>query len=121
MQKLLTYEEYREHCLGEPLAKKVFNKLITKAVLKFNYFTANRIKNYDSIPIEVKFTLCEFVDILNSLANNGITGLSSYSNGIESFGYVVDTDNPEKLLNVILWNKIKENLSDFPELTYRGL
>lgn len=105
----------------------VFNKLNVKATLKLNYFTDNRIKYLDTedIPDEVKFTLAEFVDIINTvneqIEETGSINLASYSNGIESFSFNGDSSNPEKTLNSLLWSKVSENLSNYPELIYRGV
>lgn len=104
------------------VSSAVFNKLILKAQIKLDYYTNQRIKEYETedIPEEVKITLAEFVDILNAYpASIGTGVLSSYSNGIETFGYAVDTSNPEKSLANILGARIRENLSAYPELICR--
>lgn len=117
----LTYAEYQTLCLGEAIPEALFNKLVVKASLKLDYFTNNRVADLKTVPDEVKFSVAEFVDILAVVNDNGALGLSSYSNGIESISYAIDVNNPERSINTIMWNRLKENLSKYPELIYRGV
>ena len=80
----LTFSEYTE--LGGTIAdESVFTNLERKAERKLDYFTQDRLKTATVIVGEVKELLVEFVDrIQNSPLNGNVT---SYSNGIESFGF----------------------------------
>lgn len=80
----LTFSEYTE--LGGTIAdESVFTNLERKAERKLDYFTQDRLKTATTIISEVKELLVEFVNkIQNSPLNGNVT---SYSNGIESFGF----------------------------------
>lgn len=80
----LTFAEYGT--LGGTITtESVFTVLERKAERKLDYFTQDRLKTATTIISEVKELMVEFVDkIQNSPLNGNVT---SYSNGIESFGF----------------------------------
>lgn len=80
----LTFSEYTE-LGGTIVSESVFNPLERKAERKLDHFTQDRLKTATAIISEVKELMVEFVDrIQNSPLNGNVT---SYSNGIESFGF----------------------------------
>ena len=118
----LSYSEYKE--LGGTMDEATFNKNEFEIESKIDYLTNGRIKNLSQVPQAVKM-LCfrlgtsfwEKVDI--DAPNN----LSSYSNGIESFGYVSTTTSQSSGTSVIdkqISNLVAEYLWEYPELVYRG-
>lgn len=115
----LTYEEYQE--LGGTLSYDAFNKLERKAQRWLDYFTFNRIKQLQKlqqIPREVKEVLVEYVNYLDTVANQREKGdlVTQYSNGVEQLTYkIVTEDELRSELNQIAlqW------LPDY--LTYRGV
>lgn len=80
----LTWTEY-QNLGGKITTESVFTPLEKKAERKLDYFTQDRLKTVTTIISEVKELMVEFVDrIQNSPLNGNVT---SYSNGIESFGF----------------------------------
>lgn len=83
--QFLTFSEYSE--LGGMIVNEsVFSILEHRAERKLNYFTQDRLKTTTTIISEVKELMVEFVDRMASVGNN-MAGVTSYSNGIESFGF----------------------------------
>lgn len=112
----LSYSEYTG--LGGTMDEATFNKNEFEIESKIDYLTNGRIKNLSQVPQAVKM-LCfrlgtsfwEKVDI--DAPNN----LSSYSNGIESFGY---TSSTTSVIDKQISNLVAEYLWEYPELLYRG-
>ena len=118
----LSYSEYKE--FGGTMDEATFNKNEFEIESKIDYLTNGRIKNLSQVPQAVKM-LCfrietsfwEKVDI--DAPNN----LSSYSNGIESFGYANTNTSQSSGTSVIdkqISNLVAEYLWEYPELLYRG-
>lgn len=118
--KYLNYNDYVD--LGGKLSESAFSNYITEAEVKLDYLTFNRLKNYDTIPVEVKLLIVKFISILNDFTSvgNNTQALSSYSNGIESFSYN-NSQDPEKFLNNKLGLLATEYLSEYPDLINRGV
>lgn len=123
----LTYDEYQEY--GGTLSGTAFSSYLYDVESKLNYVTNNRIKKLEVIPEAVKRLEFKLIGIYSSISNNDPTGinqlkqLASYSNGIESFSYIAGDSNSglgstsiDNQINAI----IKEYLSEYPELIYRG-
>ena len=80
----ITFAEYTE--LGGTIAtESVFTNLERKAERKLDYFTQDRLKTATTIISEVKEVLVEFIGKMATMPQNG--NVTSYSNGIESFGF----------------------------------
>ena len=119
----LSYSEYKE--LGGTMNEATFNKNEFEIENKIDYLTNGRIKNLSQVPQAVKM-LCfrlgtsfwEKVDI--DAPNN----LTSYSNGIESFGYANTTASSQSssisVIDKQINNLVAEYLWEYPELLYRG-
>lgn len=99
----LTYQEYIS--FGGVLDETTFNIVDRKAERKLDYFTRDRLKTATTIIDEVKELLTEFIDRMAKTPLNG--NLTSYSNGIESFGFV---ENQTKALNNELYQLAVEYL-----------
>lgn len=121
MRKYIEYAEYRQ--LGGTLDEPTFNYILPEAQIKIDYFTSNRLHDVTSIYDEVKLLVVRIIDFLSatkSCVNDSQVGLSSYSNGIESFGFNNASDTEEVKDNRI-YRLVKEYLSDYPKLLYRGV
>lgn len=79
----LTFAEYGT--FGGGLTEAQFNVLEPKAERKLDYFTQDRLKTATTIISEVKELLTEFIDKM--AANKTNSTITSYGNGIESFGF----------------------------------
>lgn len=122
--KYLTFEEYQN--LGGKCSKDVFPSLQFDTESKMDYITSGRlskmIDEIESVPESVQMLEVKLIDIENASSNleKQVTGVTSYSNGIESFGY--DTSkNPEEMLAEKFSTLMKQYLyPEYPELFYRG-
>lgn len=120
----LTYEEYLE--MGGKQDQPTFNINEFQVENRLDFLTNGRIKKLDEVPEEVK-QLCFRLNISFWEKPNTIdapSNLSSYSNGIESFGYKsgTTTSNGSIISDVDLQinSLVKEYLWTYPELVYRG-
>ena len=120
----LTYEEYLE--MGGKQDQPTFNINEYQVENRLDFLTNGRIKKLDEVPEEVK-QLCFRLNISFWEKPNTIdasSNLSSYSNGIESFGYKsgTTTSNGSIISDVDLQinSLVKEYLWMYPELVYRG-
>lgn len=122
--KYLTFEEYQN--LGGKCSKDVFPSLQFDTESKMDYITSGRlskmIDEMKSVPEAVQMLEVKLIDIENESSNleKQGTGVTSYSNGIESFGY--DTSkNSEEMLAEQFSTLMKQYLyPEYPELFYRG-
>ena len=122
--KYLTFEEYQN--LGGKCSKDVFPSLQFDTESKMDYITSGRlsrmIDEIESVPEAVQMLEVKLIDIENASSNSEkqVTGVTSYSNGIESFGY--DTSkNSEEMLAEKFSTLMKQYLyPEYPELFYRG-
>lgn len=127
----MAYLDYSDYIsMGGSLNESAFNGYRMDAESKLNYLTNNRIQNLNEIPQVVKNLVFKIITILNSIdatnANNGAgvvnsQQITSYSNGIESFGYATGNNSKGSTsIDDTLTSIIKEYLSAYPELLYRG-
>ena len=122
--KYLTFEEYQN--LGGKCSKDVIPSLQFDTESKMDYITSGRlskmIDEIESVPESVQMLEVKLIDIENESSNSEkqVTGVTSYSNGIESFGY--DTSkNSEEMLAEKFSTLMKQYLyPEYPELFYRG-
>lgn len=119
----LSYIEYKE--LGGTMNEATFNKNEFEIENKIDYLTNGRIKNLSQVPQAVKM-LCfrlgtSFWEKVEIDAPNNLT---SYSNGIESFGYANTTASSQSssisVIDKQINNLVAEYLWEYPELLYRG-
>ena len=99
----LLYQEYTS--FGGTVSSSDFTNLELKAERKLDYFTQNRLQNATTIISEVKECMVEFIDRMAKSAENG--NVTSYSNGIESFGFA---ENQTKALDNELYQLAIEYL-----------
>lgn len=121
----ISFEEYRN--LGGKADESTFSFLAVSSEAKMNYLTNGRIDEFvktfdtpDLIPIEIKQAEVEFIDTIKSADTKRDSSLTSYSNGIESFGYGSTEGNVESDLIKRLSTILAEYLWRYPELLYRG-
>ena len=100
----LTFAEYGT--LGGTITtESVFTNLERKAERKLDSFTQDRLKTATTIISEVKELMTEFINRLQNSPLNG--NVTSYSNGIESFGFGT---NQTDAFNTELYNLAIEYL-----------
>lgn len=122
----LSYDEYKT--MGGELEESAFSSLLFDVESKVNYLTNGRIAKLETIPQAVKTLIFKLICFYNTNSqgvteNTNVGNLTSYSNGIESFGYATNGDNSFKgstsFDNKIL-SIMKEYLWEYPDLLYRG-
>lgn len=120
----LTFEEYQ--ALGGKCTQDAFLTLQFDTESKMDYITSGRlaklIEELGTVPKEVQMLEVKLVNIENNSKMERDDNTTSYSNGIESFGYG-DTSN--KSLDASLTERFKDIMmeylySKYPELFYRG-
>ena len=99
----LTFEEYI--AFGGTATESNFNSLEPRARRKLDYYTQDRLKTATTIISEVKELMVEFIDRMAKTPLNG--NITSYSNGIESFGFA---ENQTKALDNELYQLAIEYL-----------
>ena len=99
----LSYQEYTS--FGGTVSSSDFTNLELKARRKLDYFTQNRLQTATTIISEVKELMTEFINRMSVPALNG--NVTSYSNGIESFGFA---ENQTKALDNELYQMAIEYL-----------
>jgi hypothetical protein len=99
----LTFLEYGN--FGGTVTESTFDILEPKARRKLDYFTQNRLQTATTIISEVKELMAEFINRMQNKPVNG--NVTSYSNGIESFGF---KENQNDALNKELYQMAVEYL-----------
>ena len=120
----LTFEEYQ--ALGGKCTQDAFLTLQFDTESKMDYITSGRlaklIEELGTVPKEVQMLEVKLVNIENNSKMERDDNITSYSNGIESFGY----DNAsEKSLDASLTERFKDIMMEYlypkyAELFYRG-
>lgn len=90
----ITYAEYQALSLVGTLTESSFDIWEKRAERKLDSFTQDRLKTATTIIDEVKELMAIFIDKMSNSALNG--NITSYSNGIESFGFA---ENQNSALN----------------------
>ena len=120
----LTFEEYQ--ALGGKCTQDEFLTLQFDTESKMDYITSGRlaklIEELGTVPKEIQMLEVKLVNIENNSKMERDDNTTSYSNGIESFGYG-DTSN--KSLDASLTERFKDIMMEYlypkyPELFYRG-
>lgn len=115
----LDYNKYKE--LGGTLNETAFSQHEIEVEAKLDYLTNGRIRKLEIIP-EAVVNLCfrlntNFWEQMNiDQAQN----LTSYSNGIESFGYNATNNEGKSVIDTQIIQLVNEYLWEYPELLYRG-
>lgn len=119
----ITYAEYIELGGKDTVNETAFPSLVFKAEAKLNRITNGRIKQMEEVPQAVKQLDVDVVNLLSSVDYNHANNLTSYSNGIESFGYANggggSTGSAE--LEQRIYAMAKEYLWEYPHLLCRGV
>ena len=115
----LSYEKYKE--LGGTLNDTTFLQHEIEVEAKLDYLTNGRIRKLDIIP-EAVVNLCfrlntNFWEQMNI---DQAQSLTSYSNGIESFGYSATNNEGKSVIDTQIIQLVNEYLWEYPELLYRG-
>lgn len=120
----LTFEQYQQ--LGGKCTEDAFPTLQFDTETKMDYITDGRLSKLmttlEEVPEIVQRLEVKLIDIIMSIdtSKQGVGNVTSYSNGIESFGYAIDKDSEE-----YIWNKFKNIMLEYlypkyPQLFYRG-
>ena len=119
MNTYLDYEEYKK--FGGTLDESAFPPMLIDAQSKLNYLTNGNLDKFvkehgTTIPDEIKRLIISVISLLD--ANKDMnSNVSSYSNGIETFGYKAELSKQQDLDVITLMNSY---LWEYPELMYRG-
>lgn len=120
----LTFEEYQ--ALGGKCTQDAFLTLQFDTESKMDYITSGRlaklIEELGTVPKEIQMLEVKLVNIENNSKMERDDNTTSYSNGIESFGY---DDTSNKSLDASLTERFKDIMMEYlypkyPELFYRG-
>lgn len=118
----LTFEEYQK--LGGKCTQDAFPTLQYDAEIKMDYITYGKLSKLmstlDAIPLNVQMLEVKLIDILNVTNTSRDTSITSYSNGIESFGYASDKDAEDYLIKKFKSVMMQYLYPEYPELFYRG-
>ncbi len=119
----ITYEEYIELGGKDTVNETAFSSLLFKSEAKLNRITNGRIAQMEEIPQVVKQLDADVVNLLSSVDYSSANNLTSYSNGIESFGYAsVDGGSTGSAgLEKRIYAMAKEYLWEYPHLLCRGV
>lgn len=118
--ELLTYDEYVS--MGGTAELTAFSNIYYDVVSKLNYVTSGRIAKLDVVPDQIKRLVFKLINVYMKNNADDSKVVTSYSNGIESFGYAMPgkAENGSTNFDGKVNSIIKEYLFDFPELLYRG-
>ena len=118
----LTFEEYQK--LGGKCTQDAFPTLQYDTEIKMDYITYGKLSKLmttlDTIPLNVQMLEVKLIDILNVTNADRDTSITSYSNGIESFGYASDKDAEDYLIEKFKSVMMQYLYPEYPELFYRG-
>lgn len=118
----LTFEEYQK--LGGKCTQDAFPTLQYDTEIKMDYITYGKLSKLmsklDTIPLNVQMLEVKLIDILNVTNTSRDTSITSYSNGIESFGYTSDKDAEDYLIEKFKSVMMQYLYPEYPELFYRG-
>lgn len=115
----ISFEEYE--ILGGISDETTFNYLMPQAESKINFLTFGRLKNMSEIPDVVKQLEVRIINILSKTDIDRNSTLTSYSNGIESFGYSDENSKGSNKLDSQFRTLAQEYLWEYPNLLYRGI
>lgn len=120
----LTFDEYQK--LNGKCTEDAFPLLQFEVESKMDYITSGNlsrfVKNMTEIPKSIKMTEAKLLDIqfeVNNLSNSGV-GITSYSNGIETFGYDTSKDLEKSVSERFCTIMMEYLYPEYPELFYRG-
>ena len=116
----ITFEEYVS--LGGKCTEDTFPLLQYDIETLMDYVTENRLsKLVDKlgyVPEEVKMLEVQLVNISSSTSSK--EGVSSYSNGIESFSYDTSKSSIDSMKEKVSKKMLQYLYPKYPELFYRG-
>ena len=116
----ITFEEYVS--LGGKCTEDTFPLLQYDIETLMDYVTENRLSklldNLGYVPEEVKMLEVQLVNISSSTSSK--EGVSSYSNGIESFSYDTSKSSLDIMEETVSKKMFQYLYTKYPELFYRG-
>ena len=116
----ITFEEYVS--LGGKCTEDTFPLLQYDIEILMDYVTENRLSklvdDLGYVPEEVKMLEVQLVNISSSTSSK--EGVSSYSNGIESFSYDTSKSSLDIMEETVSKKMFQYLYTKYPELFYRG-
>ena len=116
----ITFEEYVS--LGGKCTEDTFPLLQYDIETLMDYVTENRLSklldDLGYVPEEVKMLEVQLVNISSSTSSK--EGVSSYSNGIESFSYDTSKSSLDIMEETVSKKMFQYLYTKYPELFYRG-
>ena len=116
----ITFEEYVS--LGGKCTEDTFPLLQYDIETLMNFVTENRlsklIDKLGYVPEEVKMLEVQLVN--KSSSKSSKEGVSSYSNGIESFSYDTSKSSTDSMKETVSKKMLQYLYPKYPELFYRG-
>ena len=114
----ITFQEYKDN--GGKADESIFNYLVVDAESKVDLFTQNRLPKLTKLPNEIIPLMVRMINIMESSDIESDSNVTSYSNGIESFGYGSSNGlSREQILDKRLFQLTCQFLGKY-DLTYRG-
>lgn len=120
----LTFEQYQQ--LGGKCSEDAFPSLQFETESKMDYVTDGRlsefIKTLEEVPEVVQRLEVKLIDIImnTDTSKEGTGNITSYSNGIESFGFATDKDSEQYILTKFKNIMLEYLYPKYPNLFYRG-
>ena len=116
----ITFEEYVS--LGGKCTEDTFPLLQYDIETLMDYVTENRLSklldDLGYVPEEVKMLEVQLVNISSSKSSK--EGVSSYSNGIETFSYDTSKSSIDSMKETVSKKMLQYLYPKYPELFYRG-
>lgn len=114
----ISYQQFKDN--GGKADESTFNYLVVDAESKVDLFTQNRLPKLTKLPNEIIPLMTRMINIMKSSDIESDSNVTSYSNGIESFGYGSSNGlSREQILDKRLFQLTCQFLGKY-NLTYRG-
>ncbi len=105
---------------GGNLKENEFNKLAIKAKSVIDFYTLDRVKKLDEIPIEVKYAMCELIDYEKQLEDTGGKEIASEKTASHSINYAVSKQGSNRAIKSKQKDIVRRWLIN-TDLMYRGV
>lgn len=116
----ITYDDFLENSGNKNVSEASFSNTLNIVESKINFLTNGRIEELEEIPEDVKRLCYRLVNLYLTNDTERDQTITSYSNGIESFGYSYSDGNGNSVLDKQVAGIVKEELWRYPQLLYRG-
>ena len=114
----LTYKEYKEK-YGGTLEEQEFYRFERQARRIINYYTYNRIKDLDKIPLEVRECMLDLIEYEVTISDNG--GKDIQAETVDTHSITYATAKTDEDLTTFTRRKIVREHLLHTRLMYRGV